>query len=93
MSRLMVRSGKSNKYHPPFHPRLRIATESGWRPNQWDGQIFRPGVYGGLSGAAGDTSVEEAVKIYFEALKRCGHYQVEGFDGSAASTTPERGRG
>jgi hypothetical protein len=69
MKLLVKYKGRKNA---PFHPRLRIATWSGFCPNQWDEMHFRPGTFCG-AGCVADTSVEEAVKTYFSELRRMGY--------------------
>ena len=74
MPKLMVRYGKSRR-NEPFHPRLEINTKSGYCPNHWQEQHFRPGVFTG-AGCVAQIDTEEAVKMYLSELKRMNYVVV-----------------
>jgi hypothetical protein len=74
--RLMVQSGRN----PPFHPRLFISPNSGYKRNQWCGVYFKPTAHCGEHWAANEIPLAELVEHYLKELLRTGHKQVRAPD-------------
>jgi hypothetical protein len=71
--RLMIQKGRN----APFHPRLFMAPDSGYKRFQWCGVYFRPDVHCGEEWAGNEVSLADLIEHYFKELARMDHKPVE----------------